>query len=148
MTLYETLATLAGIEKVDLQYPNILMGKLHEYKLTKTPEGLAIWLTATSLFPGLSLPKDVWNHNDPLSSKERTVIAKVLRDNSTDEPGTAKNTGQAQSTPSFAWQIVFTQLYERQKPSKKGQDKPSDFDKFWIEAVDSQCIIICPLSLY
>lgn len=134
MTLYEALSS---IKDVDLGYANLLISKLREHKLTKTPEGLAIWLTASTLFPGLTLPKGVWDHNDPLSAKERTTVAKVLRENSTE--GEAKNTtGAAQTSPSFAWQVVFSQLYERQKPSKKSQDKASDFDKFWIEAVDSE----------
>lgn len=136
VTLYETLLTLSQIPDVDAQYATLLMSKLDEYKLTKTPEGLAIWLTAVRLFPALSLPKGVWNHNDPLSGNDRAVVAKVLRDNSTDEPGAVRATGAAQTSPSFAWQIVLTQLYGRQKSSKKD----NDFDKFWIEAVDSAYI--------
>lgn len=135
MTLYETLATLSSSENA-VQYVNLLMSKVHDYKLTKTPEGLAIWITASSLFRGLTLPKGVWNHNDPLSGKERTNLAKVLRDNSGpsgDESNAGKSTGAGQTTPSFAWQVVLNKLYESR--TSKGAE---DFEKFWTEAVDSK----------
>lgn len=144
MTLYETVSTLAQPKNLDLQYVNLLISKVNEHKLTKTPEGLAIWITASNLFPDINLPKGVWNHNDPLSSKERATVAKILRDNSSpqteDDTAASKGTGAAQTTPSFAWQVVLNQLYQRHKPSKK-DDKVSDFEKFWIEAVDSMCAL-------
>lgn len=136
MTLYETLASLVSMKDDRVQHVNLLLAKLHEFKLSKTPEGLAIWITASSLFSGLVFPKGVWNHNNPLSGKERTVVAKVLRDNSSpseDDSNAAKNTGAAQTSPSFAWQVVLNKLYETN--DNKGQE---EFEKFWIEAVDSE----------
>lgn len=143
MTLYETLSSLKQIENLDASYVNLLITKLHNYKLLKTPEGVAIWLTTSKLFPEASLPQGVWNHNDPLSGKERVAVAKVLRDNNTDEDsGSSKSSGAAQTSPSFAWQVVFGELYERHKPSKKAEEKVSDFEKFWVEAVDSKLLHI------
>lgn len=138
MTLYETLATLTQIKDLDLEYVNLLVQRLEPFKLSKTPEGLAIWLTASTLFPDAKLPKGVWNHNDPLSSKDRGTVAKILRDNGAQtEDGPAGNsTGAAQSSPSFAWSIILAHLYKRHKPSKKSDEKVSDFEKFWLEAVD------------
>lgn len=142
VTLYETLATLAQIKDLDVEYVNLLVKRLEPFKLTKTPEGLAIWLTTSALFPNAKLPKGVWNHNDPLSSKERGTVAKILRDNGAQsEDGPAANsTGAAQSSPSFAWSIILTHLYRRHKPSKKAEEKSSDFGKFWLEAVDRKNI--------
>ncbi|KAG9726078.1 hypothetical protein KCU59_g14901, partial [Aureobasidium melanogenum] len=138
VTLYETLATLTQIKDLDIEYVNLLVQRLEPFKLSKTPEGLAIWLTTSTLFPDAKLPKGVWNHNDPLSSKERGTVAKILRDNGAQtEDGSAGNsTGAAQSTPSFAWSIILSHLYKRHKPSKKSEEKVSDFEKFWLEAVD------------
>ncbi|KAH0068850.1 hypothetical protein KCU66_g23097, partial [Aureobasidium melanogenum] len=138
VTLYETLATLTQIKDLDIEYVNLLVQRLEPFKLSKTPEGLAIWLTTSTLFPDAKLPKGVWNHNDPLSSKERGTVAKILRDNGAQaEDGSAGNsTGAAQSTPSFAWSIILSHLYKRHKPSKKSEEKVSDFEKFWVEAVD------------
>ncbi|KAL1311536.1 hypothetical protein AAFC00_001656 [Neodothiora populina] len=136
MTLFESLSTLASIKGFDIQYANTVLAKLHQHKLLKTPEGLATWLTATALFPAIDLPKGVWHHNDPLNGKERSVVAKVLRNNSSpaeDESGNTKNTGAAQTTPSFAWQVVLNKLYER-RAGEKGHE---DVDKFWVEAVDN-----------
>lgn len=146
VTLYETLATLAQVKDLDLDYVNLLVQRLEPFKLTKSPEGLAIWLTTSSLFPDAKLPKGVWNHNDPLSSKERSTVAKILRDNGsqTDEGSTGNNTGAAQSAPSFAWPIILTHLLRRHKPSKKSEEKSSDFEKFWLEAVDRKPLLSSP----
>ncbi|THX81943.1 hypothetical protein D6D05_04021, partial [Aureobasidium pullulans] len=138
VTLYETLATLTQIEDLDIEYVDLLIQRLEPFKLTRTPEGLAIWLTTSVLFPDAKLPRGSWNHNDPLSSKERGTVAKILRDNgaqSEDGP-TGNSTGAAQSSPSFAWSIILSHLYKRHKPSKKSEEKVSDFEKFWLEAVD------------
>ena len=140
MTLYETLSSLAQVQDDELRYVNLLISKLQDYKLMKTPEGVAVWLSTSKLFPGANLPKGVWNHNDPLSGKERVSLSKVLRDNSTeDDSGSSKASGAAQTSPSFAWQVVLNEVYERHASSKKGEEKVSDFEKFWIEAVDSKC---------
>lgn len=138
VTLYETLATLTQIKDLDIEHVDLLIQRLEPFKLTRTPEGLAIWLTTSVLFPDAKLPKGSWNHNDPLSSKERGTVAKILRDNgaqSEDGP-TGNSTGAAQSSPSFAWSIILSHLYKRHKPSKKSEEKVSDFEKFWLEAVD------------
>lgn len=146
MTLYESLTTLSQIKDLDVEYASLLVSKVVTFKLANTPEGVAIWLQATSLFPGMTMPKGVWDHNDPLSSKERITLAKVLRDNSSaqSEDGSLQSdkSGSAQTTPSFAWQVVFARLYQRHKPNKVSPSlhqkmKSSDFEKFWIEAVDN-----------
>jgi DNA polymerase phi len=136
------LATLAHIKDLDVKYVNLLVQRLETFKLTKTPEGLAIWLTASALFPTATLPKDVWSQDDPLSTKDRSIVARILRDNGAQtEDGPAVNsTGAAQSSPSFAWSIILTHLYRRYKPSKRPDDKISDFEKFWLEAVDRKSI--------
>lgn len=145
MTLYESLTTLSKVKDLDVEYASLLINKFVAYKLTHTPEGVAIWLQASSLFHGITLPKGVWNHNDPLFSKERGALAKVLRDNSSSqtEDGSIQSnkSGSAQITPSFAWQVVFIHLYQRHTPRKHATltdpEKASDFEKFWTEAVDN-----------
>ncbi|GAB7351534.1 hypothetical protein MBLNU459_g2171t2 [Dothideomycetes sp. NU459] len=137
VTLYESLTTLSQVKGIDVEYASLLMNKFGFYKLDHTPPGIACWLKASDLFPA-SLPKGVWDHNDPLSPKERMTVAKILRDNNgsqTEDGSTQANkSGSAQTTPSFAWQVVFTHLYQRHTPKSK---KPSDFEKFWIDAVDN-----------
>lgn len=141
--LHESLSVLSQIDNLDPQYSNTLISKLHSANLTKTPEGLAIWITAVDLFPNIVLPKGVWNHNDPLSSKERAVVARILKENGNAETGDAG--GASQTTPSFAWQVVLTKIYEKTEASTKG--KTSDFEKFWIEAVDSRAQYLASLLL-
>ena len=136
--LYESLPLMTTIKGVDASYANVVLQQLYSANLARTAEGLAIWLTASQSFPDLSLPKGVWNHNDPLNSKERAAVAKILRDNTdtetTDSSQSSKTSGTSQSMPSFAWTPVLRELYKRYS----GSGKSSEFEKFWTEAVDSK----------
>lgn len=135
--LYESFPLMTTIKDVDASYASVVLQKLHSANLARTAEGLAIWLTATQSFPDLSPPKGVWHHHDPLNSKERAAVAKILRDNSdtetADAPQSARTSGASQSMPSYAWTPVLRELYKRYLSSGKA----SEFDKFWTEAVDS-----------
>lgn len=142
LTLHEALVTLTSIKDLTIDYVSVLLSKLHAHNLAKTPEGIAIWVTAASLFPAATLPTGVWNNQDPLSGKERATVAKILRDNGSPQnvdgsSAPATSTGSAQNIPSFAWQAVFTQLHQRHESGKKA-DKMSEFEKFWVETVDSR----------
>lgn len=140
LVLYESLTVLASTRKDDVQYASAIINKLHSSNLFKTAEGVAIWLTTSALFPTCSLPKGVWHHDDPLSSKERSIVAKILRDNSDGEIShdqkSPNKKSSPQTTPNFAWQVVLQQLYERSRTGKG-----SELAKFWVEAVDSKTII-------
>jgi len=141
--LYESLPSLALLKQDETAYAQTLLQKLQSLSLAKSAEGLAIWLSAVHLFPGLSLSKNVWHYNDPLNSKERAVVAKILRDGSNTETADAASTGKSgngtpQSMPSFAWTPVLQELYRRYTATSK----TSDFEKFWTEAVDGEYLVI------
>jgi len=104
---------------------------LHENSLWKTPEGVAIWLTLTKSSTKVKLPKAIWHHNDPLTANERTVLSKVIQEIPIDdEQGGKAGSGSRQTTPSFAWSVILSELYGGSRSAK-------DFTQFWTQVVDS-----------
>jgi len=129
---------MCQVQGLDKQYVSSILQKMSGASMLRTAEGVALWLTVVRSFPDVSLPKSVWHHNDPLASKDRSVLAKLLRDNApadaSNAEGVQSKSGAPQSSPHFAWSIVLAEFYRRYASS----EKPADFTKFWIEAVDSQ----------
>ena len=129
---------MSRMENIDNQYIVLILQKMKSANLLRTAEGVAVWLTVVQLFPETTLPKSVWHHNDPLASKERSVLSKLLRDNVSadiNDSDTARSqTGIPQNTPSFAWSIVLSEFFRRYQVNLK----ESIFTKFWVEAVDSK----------
>ena len=104
---------------------------LHENSLWKTPEGVAIWLTLTKSSTKVKLPKAIWHHNDPLTANERTVLSKVIQEIPIDdEQGGKAGSGSRQTTPSFAWSVILSELYGGSRSAK-------DFTQFWTQVVES-----------
>ncbi|KAK4991875.1 DNA-directed DNA polymerase [Elasticomyces elasticus] len=129
-------------ERMDHAFALEILTSLCACGLAKTPEGVAIWLTAVSLFPDLQLPNGVWQKQDPLDSKNRTALAQIMRAGQVANPEIVQsmksNVGTPQSTPNFAWKIVFASLIKAQKylPLDHAESLDTDFAKFWLEAVD------------
>ncbi|KAE9972881.1 hypothetical protein BLS_003830 [Venturia inaequalis] len=116
------------------KYIDDIIPKIVSHDLAKTPGGVAIWLCLKSRFPNSSLPENVWKKDDPLCTKERSNLAKVMSESVSHEPddNKAKKAKSAtwQPRPSFAWNIVLQQALQR-------ESKPSKFRQFWIEVVDN-----------
>jgi DNA polymerase phi len=94
-----------------------------ERNMLKTPEGVGIWLLVQGTFPGVKLPKGTWNHDNPLSSKERPALSKMLLEDVTGDETSIKKAGTRQSNPSFVWKVILSNLL------KLDETKP--FEKFW-----------------
>ncbi|KAF2487414.1 DNA polymerase phi-domain-containing protein [Neohortaea acidophila] len=98
--------------------------ELVEHKLAKTPEGVGIWLDVKERFPAVRLPKNVWEHEDPLSGKERALLAKVMLETAVDDDDApSKKAGSRQATPSFAWSVLLHRV--------SAQADVKRFRKFW-----------------
>ncbi|QIW98905.1 hypothetical protein AMS68_004423 [Peltaster fructicola] len=94
--------------------------------LWKTPEGVALWLALVQS-DRVTLPKHVWHHQNPLSSKERTILSKVMQEVSTEDDDTQQKGGTRQIVPSFAWTVVLNALLSK--------DSTKDFNLFWESTV-------------
>ena len=131
--------------------------KLTAHKLVRTPEGLAIWLEVSEAFPDAKLPKHVWKHRDPLSKKDISLLADVLkdaktRDNSDEDEHKSQGKAIWSAQLHFAWDVVLSRLYQHTDPigkdhvnGKKGKSdhKSIGLDTFWIKAVDGKLHMPC-----
>ncbi len=115
--------------------------RLCSANLAKTPEGVAIWLTAMAVAPDLTFPKNIWRKEDPLCVKERTSLAKIMKEDyakSTENGEPKIKSGSSQPKLKEAWDIVLASAIQKcESKARKGSDK-ADFGKFWKEVVDSK----------
>ncbi|KAF2206749.1 hypothetical protein CERZMDRAFT_89055 [Cercospora zeae-maydis SCOH1-5] len=111
-----------------------LIVSLESKGLLKSPEGIAIWLTANDSFENVKLPKKVWHHRNPLSSQDRAELTRILLKNAVEVKDTeqlqqkkTKASGARQSMPSFAWGVILQHLYQ--------SDDGKDLAQFWEDCV-------------
>ena len=114
-------------------YAQPLIEQLHNYR---TPEGVALWITARNSFPKLHMPKHVFRHQDPLDWKEKSFLARILVGSSTaqdktnkDAPSALNQKGVWFSKPHFVWELALGEALKRQR-NRVG------FSDLWNEAVD------------
>lgn len=143
ITANSILGAVASAPLPDSAFASALLQSYRNHSAAKTPEGLAAWFEAQSIFPkNLQLPKDVWHRDDPLDPKERSTLIQILRDNTFEQNGDAgatfkTSTGQAQRSPCMAWETVLKAVVQR-SVNAAAADKPDPafFTQFWREAVD------------
>jgi hypothetical protein len=142
MVLVEAAKSLQGRKEYE-ECAKEMIGRLSAFKLNATPEGVAIWLTVRADYEEV-LPEGVWHHKDPLSKKERARLAKILKENyqGGQEDGSADTlkTAAASPNPTFAWQLVLSEILSRDEQSRNDGKESSkeQFPQFWIDAVDSK----------
>ena len=130
----------------NLQFPALLLQRLHAYKLSKSPEGIAIWLTVQSKYPEAPLLSGVWRHADPLNRKELTQLAKLLCEAFSDQASVNENRmaphiSHWSPTVHFAWEVVMTHLFSA-APSTSVEFFPPkgrvNLEQFWNACVDGK----------
>jgi DNA polymerase phi len=141
MVLVEAVKSLQGQDQYQ-ECAKAVIGRLTAFKLASTPEGVAIWLTVQQSFEDV-LPEGIWHGKDPLAKKERTRLAKILKENyqGAQEDGTsdAVKSGTASPNPTFAWELVLSEMLRRDD-EKSGDDVKLEFPQFWIDIVDSKYV--------
>jgi len=130
----------------DSKFAEVAIEQLNTHQLTRTLEGVAIWILAKRSFPTMKFPRNVWHHDDPLNSRDRQILAKVMKEASvTDgEATTASKTGSWSPRLHFAWGVVLEEFYEVDgQPGwnhKSHKSKRLNFVEFWEAVVDSKFI--------
>lgn len=116
-----------------------LIASLDSRSLLKSPEGVALWLTAKDNFESIKLPKKIWHHRNPLSSQDRGELTRILLKNAVESKEIEqpqqngegkkkiKGSGARQSMPSFAWSVILQHLYKT--------DDGKDLAQFWEDCV-------------
>lgn len=118
-----------------------VLARLIASKLISTPEGVAVWLTVQASYEK-ALPEGVWHEKDPLSKKERSRLAKILKENFQNGPeggaGESTKSASANPNPSFTWDLVLSEILKRDEQNRSEAKEKLEFTQFWIDVVDSK----------
>ena len=141
--LYSAVQDLSSKSR-NTKHIQLIIDKLHENSLAKTPEGVALWIKIQFETPDVILPAGVWHNDDPLDKKEMARISKILKETSTsdiDQIGagnTASQKGNWTSRLHFAWDVVISSLLVPEQTQHAGLPRRQNFENFWEECVDSE----------
>lgn len=142
--LCEAIGSLKNSDRKDA-FVQSLLQQLASSGLAKTPEGVAIWLTASAACGTSILPDGVWKQNDPMSTKERQNLVKILKGSDVDETGEhdgdqKSQTGYAMPLASFAWDVVLNSAIAKSQPGENSIVPSTDFSKFWLDVIDGKLV--------
>jgi hypothetical protein len=115
--------------------------RLTPFKLVSTPQGVAVWLTVRASYETV-LPDGVWHQKDPLSKKERSRLAKLMKEDFHVDSENAKDetikSAAANPNPTFAWGLVFSEVLRRDESKGRSEDSvKAEFPQLWIDIVDN-----------
>ncbi|KAI9738759.1 MAG: DNA-directed DNA polymerase [Cirrosporium novae-zelandiae] len=103
-------------------------------QLSKTPEGVALWLCVQARHKPDILVKGIWLDESPLHKEEKSVLSKALRETPID--GLSQK-GSWNSKLHFVWDLVLARLYKLQGGKPKEEPTQSiNFAEFWSEVID------------
>ncbi|KAL8808502.1 MAG: hypothetical protein Q9182_000053 [Xanthomendoza sp. 2 TL-2023] len=139
--LYGAAQILAEQDR-DPRFIKALIERLCKHGLTKTPEGIAIWLKVRVTFPKAELPAGIWQDENPLHQKEKSKLAKILKGTSIADchdknEEEAAQKGNWTSRIHFSWDVILSELII-EGPTHGSPSKSTNvsFNDFWQEAVD------------
>lgn len=143
MVLVEAVRSLKGQSQYQKCAEEVLE-RLNAFNLMSTPEGVAVWLTVKEYYPE-ALPEGVWHAKDPLSKKERSRLAKILKEDfnkneSEDGKNETTKTGTTNPNPSFTWDLAFAEILRRDESENGNAQYKPEFPQFWIDTVDGELV--------
>lgn len=147
--LYQAILKLDKSQH-DAKFIQKVIDKIHESGLTKTPEGVAIWIAAMESSSGVKFPKGQWDNDNPMHRKGVAALALILkeasRNRSHQDVSTSEFSQKGNWNPKlhFSWEVVINHLSTRHSYVDKSQAEPSDeldMAGFWDECVDSECVM-------
>jgi len=136
MLLCDSVRSLAASKPDQKQkFLDVLLREMQSHGLTKTPEGVALWLTVRAVAPSSVFPKGLWYGDDPLSAREWQRLAKVMREDDTviAEYGLKSS---PQQNLHFGWSVVVESMIKNLYDNNEDEDVA--FNNFWTEVVDSK----------
>lgn len=86
---------------------------LVESGLTKSSEGVAIWLTLRAYHPDVASPSDVWVKDSPLNSSNLASLGKVLKEAGGEE-GSAQQKGSWNPKLHFVWEFILGVYFDEE----------------------------------
>ena len=124
------------------EFNHYVIDALGRYKLLRTPEGVAVWLSQQRSNAKELRFRTSWKHGSPLSKKGVSTLAEIMKDakpQQADSDSNLDSQGKAMWSPQlhFSWDLVLQELYQDKQIS---EDRVS-FKDFWLTVVDRKC---CP----
>ncbi|KAJ5101617.1 hypothetical protein NUU61_003839 [Penicillium alfredii] len=129
--------------KMNAKFAEAALERLCSHDLARSPEGVAIWLAAKDMFPTAEFPSKAWKHDDPLDTKERNSLSKIMKESSAadseddNQAKNAKSSGVWNSKLHFAWDAVLSRTSDGSPKSKTSKSSRLSFADFWTEVVDN-----------
>ncbi|KAJ5949198.1 hypothetical protein N7454_000782 [Penicillium verhagenii] len=123
---------------MDAKYVEAILEGLVTHEVARSPEGVAVWLAAKDMFPNVKYPSKVWKHDDPLDTKERVGLSKIMKESSVEEAQSENKPKPSSSWNSklhFAWDAVISRTGE--STQSKSKSSRLSFSDFWTEVVDN-----------
>ena len=127
-------------------YAQQIVEKFQSYKLSKTPEGVAIWIAVHDKFD-LKFPPNIWHRDSPLNRKEILKLAMVLNEADITDPAQYEKDSEDPKKGSwntelhFAWGVVLSKLLNTKSIRRHKSSKPSKslgLPEFWSECIESR----------
>lgn len=140
--LYQAIRSLQA-DKQDPKYSQLIIDKLHSNGLTRTPEGVAVWVAVREVKGHVKLPKGIWQNENPLHPKEKASLATILREASknhadqSEADSKASQKGSWTSKLHFSWEIIMKHILDPHPPHHTKEIKEINMVTFWDECVDS-----------
>ncbi|KAI5849467.1 DNA polymerase phi-domain-containing protein [Morchella snyderi] len=80
---------------------------LAESGMSKTTEGVAVWLCVAAYHPGVVAPREVWSGGLPLGAGNLGVLGKILKDSGEEEGGGGAAKGTWSQKLHFVWDFIL-----------------------------------------
>jgi DNA polymerase phi len=133
---------------------NVCLQMLVDKKLSRTPEGVAIWITVQTTCPKFSnFPAKGWEHDEPLHEDNRRSLFKTMReqfnqkhddDEKDDDPNKIKG-GFWQQSVHTAWEVVLARAIELSGVNSNAATeipKKNSFVQLWNNLVDGKFLCL------
>ena len=135
----------SGANRLSSEHVQTVIDRINENELMDSPEGVAIWIITLENYSAVNFPRKVWKHQNPLHRKEKSRLAKIMREVPTSNPDESVHAsktsrkGTWSSKLHFAWEVILDRLVKSPLSGDKSLTKSKNelkFPDFWDECVD------------
>lgn len=140
MVLCDSINELSKSDHANL-FARTCLEQLESHGLTRSPEGVAVWLAIQSKLPLFNaFPSNGWLRNDPLHRDNSAELNRAMREqfyNTEVEKKDSIKSGFWQQSVHFAWHMVLQTSMDR---SRNLQDGCVSFGDLWRSLVDGRSL--------
>lgn len=117
---------------------------LVESGMSKTTEGVAVWLCVAAYHPEVAAPREVWSGGLPLGAGNLGVLGKILKDSGEEEGGGGAAKGTWSQKLHFVWDLILAvYLAEEGVWSElRRSSEIAGWAELWRAVVDGEFLLI------